>query len=223
MAFTNLWDNTFPADTELANLIGSNLRQLRVDTQQRMAAISGVDAAKPNFAADAQAASWNGILFFAIDTGRVYQFSNPNWTEVTNSIASGGTTGGSILVTAFDLPNIAAGTWYIGLGIGNIAESVETSGGRSPMPTGGTFQNLYVNVTNVQPASGNMVITLRINGVSQSIAVTIPAGAPAGVYSNTGNSAAFNQGDMCGFQIVNNMTPQAGQYGAPIYGMFLSY
>lgn len=83
MAFTNLWDQTFPADTQLANLLGADCRQLRVDTQQRMAAISGLDAVKPNFAADAQPASWNGILFFATDTGQIYQFNNPAWTNVT--------------------------------------------------------------------------------------------------------------------------------------------
>jgi len=85
MPFANLWDNTFPTDTELANLIGANLRQLRVDTQQRMAAISGLSTAMPNFAADAQPASWNGVLFFATDNGHVYQFNNPSWTDVTTS------------------------------------------------------------------------------------------------------------------------------------------
>jgi hypothetical protein len=83
MPFTNLWDQTFPPDTQLASQGGADLRQLRVDTQQRMAAISGLDAAKPNFAGDTQPASWNGILFFATDTGKIYQFNNPSWTDVT--------------------------------------------------------------------------------------------------------------------------------------------
>jgi hypothetical protein len=85
MAFSNLWDQTFPPDTQLASLGGADLRQLRVDTQQRMAAISGLDAAKPAFGADAQPAQWNGILFFATDTGNIYQFNNPSWTNVTSS------------------------------------------------------------------------------------------------------------------------------------------
>lgn len=85
MPFTNVWDDTFPADTELANLLGANLRQVRLDAQQRMAAISGLDASKPAFGADAQPANWNGILFFATDTGKIYQFNNPAWTDVTNS------------------------------------------------------------------------------------------------------------------------------------------
>lgn len=82
MAFTNIYDDTFPADTELANLIGANLRQVRLDVQQRMAVISGLDAAKPAFGSDAQPANWNGVLFFATDSLKVYQFANPSWTQV---------------------------------------------------------------------------------------------------------------------------------------------
>lgn len=86
MAFTNVWDDTFPADTQLANQLGLDLRNFRLDTQQRMAAISGLDASKPNFAGDAQPGNWNGILFFATDTGKIYQFNNPSWTDITANI-----------------------------------------------------------------------------------------------------------------------------------------
>jgi hypothetical protein len=86
VAFTNVWDVTFPPDTQFANLLGQDLRNFRVDTQQRMAAISGLDASKPAFSGDAQPANWNGILFFAIDTGKIYQWTNPTWNDVTNSL-----------------------------------------------------------------------------------------------------------------------------------------
>jgi hypothetical protein len=83
MPFANTFDNTFPPDTQLANLLGDDIRKFKVDIQQRMAALSGLDAAKPAFGADSQPASWNGILFFATDTGKIYQFNNPAWTDVT--------------------------------------------------------------------------------------------------------------------------------------------
>lgn len=87
MAFTNTWDTNFPPDTQLANLLGQDIRNgVKVDVQQRMAAISGLDAAKPTFGSDAQPANWNGILFFATDTGKIYQFNNPAWTDVTTSL-----------------------------------------------------------------------------------------------------------------------------------------
>ena len=88
--FTNLWDQNFPADNAFVLQGAANLRQLRVDVQQRMAAISGTDAAKPNFSADAQATQWLGILYFALDTARVYQWDGTAWLDVTAQIGSGG-------------------------------------------------------------------------------------------------------------------------------------
>lgn len=88
MAFSNTWDTTFPPDTQLANLLGQDIRNgVKVDVQQRMAAISGLDAAKPSFGSDAQPANWNGVLFFATDTGKIYQFNNPAWTDITANFA----------------------------------------------------------------------------------------------------------------------------------------
>jgi len=83
--FTNVFDNTFPPDTQLANLLGDDIRKFKVDIQQRVAALSGLDASKPNFAGDTQPSAWNGILYFATDTGKIYQFNNPSWTDVTGS------------------------------------------------------------------------------------------------------------------------------------------
>jgi hypothetical protein len=85
MPFTNSYDVTFPPDTELANLLGNNLRSLALNVQQRMAAISGISTAMPNFAADAQPANWTGILFFATDNGHIYQFNGTTWVDITVS------------------------------------------------------------------------------------------------------------------------------------------
>jgi hypothetical protein len=83
MAFTDVWDVTQPPDTQLANLLGQDIRNLKLDTQQRMAAISGISTAMPNFATDAQPANWAGILFFATDNGHIYQFNGTIWVDVT--------------------------------------------------------------------------------------------------------------------------------------------
>jgi hypothetical protein len=88
MAFTNIYDNSFPPDTQLANLLGLDLRNLRLDVQERMGAISGLDASKPPFGTDAQPTKWNGVLFFATDTGNIYQWNNPAWTNVTSNFTT---------------------------------------------------------------------------------------------------------------------------------------
>src|SRR5271166_2705970 len=134
MAFTNLYDDTFPADTELANLIGANLRQVRLDVQQRMAAISGLDAAKPNFGADTQPANWNGILFFATDTGKVYQFNNPAWTDVTSSLLTGRTLPIVAATPAANTTNYASPV---------IFATTEVAA-QFPMTQAGTFRSMYV-------------------------------------------------------------------------------
>jgi hypothetical protein len=61
------------------------LRNFRLDVQERMGAISGLDASKPPFGSDTQPTKWNGILFFAIDTGKIYQWNNPAWSDVTSN------------------------------------------------------------------------------------------------------------------------------------------
>ncbi len=43
MAYTNVWSNTFPADSEAANAIGSNLRQVRFDLAERFTGFLVVD------------------------------------------------------------------------------------------------------------------------------------------------------------------------------------
>jgi hypothetical protein len=89
MAFDHLWDDTTPPDTQEANLLGQDLRYLKDDIAQRMGALSGLDAAKPSFEN-----AFAGYLFFAIDTGKIYQLqasdSTPThigtWLDVTIKI-----------------------------------------------------------------------------------------------------------------------------------------
>ncbi len=89
MAFTNTYDVTFPPNTQAASQGAADMQEIQLNVQQRMAAISGVSTAMPNFAGDAQPANWNGILFFATDNGHIYQFSNPTWVDVTAAFLSG--------------------------------------------------------------------------------------------------------------------------------------
>jgi hypothetical protein len=85
MAFTNVFDNTQPPDTQAANLLGQDIRNFKVDIQQRVAAMSGLDANKPTFNLDAQPTAWNGCLYFATDTGKIYQFGGgTTWTDITS-------------------------------------------------------------------------------------------------------------------------------------------
>lgn len=102
LPFTNVWNPNLPPDTGLVLQGAAELRKLRLDVQQRMAAISGHDAQKPDFTDGGHGpniSDWLGILYFAIDTGRIYQFNPPStWLDVTDSfVASGGGGGGAVI------------------------------------------------------------------------------------------------------------------------------
>lgn len=118
MAFSNIYDVTFPADTQLANLLGSDLRNLALNVQQRMAAISGLAANLPAVGSDAQPANWTGLLYFATDTQQIFQWSGTAWVDVSTSIlpprtiykntASTTHTGDTTLDTIYTIP-VSAG------------------------------------------------------------------------------------------------------------------
>ena len=81
MAFTNTYDTSFPPDTQAANQLGQDIRSFKLDVMQRMAAISGNDASKPAFEA-----GFAGVLYFAPDTSKIYQWSGATWVDVTSSV-----------------------------------------------------------------------------------------------------------------------------------------
>lgn len=101
-SFTNNWDTTFPPDTELANLLGANLRQVRVDVMQRMSLLSGTLANRPT--PETVNATWGGtgfgLIFIATDTQQVFQWNGATWNQIN--------VGGASLVATVSLTAQAA-------------------------------------------------------------------------------------------------------------------
>lgn len=89
MAFSNVWDTTQPPDTQPANQLGLDLRNLKTDIMQRMGAISGLLVNRP--VPETVNADWTGLLYFATDTGQVFQWSNiaAAWTDITIAFGTG--------------------------------------------------------------------------------------------------------------------------------------
>lgn len=201
MPFTNLYDVTFPPDTQLANLLGSDARASALNVQQRMAAISGLDASKPAFGSDSQPANWNGILFFATDTGQVYQFNNPVWTNVTASIAQAR----SYLWAYAGGIGFAVGPglslfWNPSGGTNGASENA------NQVPAGSAInvQSFAVSTIAAQPSTGSFFIVLRKNSVNTAISCTLAASAPLGVYQSTGGPVSFAATDLISIAVTNN-------------------
>lgn len=83
--FTNVWDTTFPPDTQLANLLGQDLRNLRVDVMQRLSLLSGTLANRPT--PETVNATWGGagfgLLYFSTDTSQIFQWGGAAWVDIT--------------------------------------------------------------------------------------------------------------------------------------------
>jgi hypothetical protein len=82
--FTNIWDITFPPDTQLANLLGQDLRQLRVDVMQRMSLLSGTLGNRPT--PEILNATWGGagfgLTYYATDTNQLFQWNGGAWVQL---------------------------------------------------------------------------------------------------------------------------------------------
>src|ERR1700730_9744330 len=88
-SFDHVWDITQPPDTQQANLLGQDIRNFKDDIMQRFSLLSGTTANRPT--PETLNATWGGvgfgILFFATDTGKIWQWSGagPAWVDVTSN------------------------------------------------------------------------------------------------------------------------------------------
>jgi hypothetical protein len=87
-AFTNVWDTTFPPDTQAANLLGQDLRNFRTDIMQRMSLLSGLFANRPT--PEIVNAVWGGagfgLVYFSTDTGQLFQWNGAAWVDISNTL-----------------------------------------------------------------------------------------------------------------------------------------
>lgn len=83
--FSQVWDITFPPDTQLANLLGQDIRDLKNEVMQRMSLMSGILANRPT--PETVNATWGGsgygILYFSTDTNQIFQWNGVNWVPIT--------------------------------------------------------------------------------------------------------------------------------------------
>ena len=80
---TNVWDITQPPDSQLANLLGLDIRNLKNDIMQRLSLLSGTLANRPT--PETVNATWGGtgfgLIYFATDVGIIYQWNGSAWVS----------------------------------------------------------------------------------------------------------------------------------------------
>lgn len=79
VAFTRAWDESFPPDTQNANLLGDDIRKFKVDVRERITAFgAGVVSARETPEA-AYGDANKGVAFFATDELKLYRWSGSGW------------------------------------------------------------------------------------------------------------------------------------------------
>lgn len=97
------------------------------------------------------------------------------------------------------------------LSINGIASPNSTESQRQLVITrAGKLRNLYIRLSQAQPASGSLVFTVRKNGVNQSFTITVAAGASAATFSNTTDTIDVVAGDLISISVTNNATAASG-------------
>ncbi len=72
------------------------------------------------------------------------------------------------------------------------------------MPIAATIKNLYLNC-NSNSNTGVFTVTLRVNGASSSLVVTVPA-STTGVFSDTTHTVSVNAGDLVNLELSQATT-----------------
>jgi hypothetical protein len=130
------------------------------------------------------------------------------WKPVT---PTGGTAAGlikGILFSNFNTSTIAGSTTkYAVFGVDTLQS--DENPGNFYMPFDCTITKISVHLHTAQPSGGTLVFTIRLGGVNQSLALTIPASGALGGYDATG-SVPVTAGQYLSIGIVNGSSSSSG-------------
>ena len=111
MAFTRAWDETFPPDTQLANLLGLDIRQFKEDTRERLRDFGAGDIADRPTPEAVFGNANTGVTYYSVDENKLYRWNGTSWVDATQlsrffidfatvAIPGGGGDGNSVILPA---------------------------------------------------------------------------------------------------------------------------
>ena len=204
---TNVFDNTFPPDTQAANQLGLDIRNTKLDIQERMALISGLLAGRWNPGADVQPAKWTGLLYFATDTNQLFQWTGAAWvqlsflSDVVATVNLVGQNAAIPLTTLYTVPGGAAGLYRA-----SVKLTLTTAG------TGGIIKPV-LNWTNPGGAASSNSPGMAANGALGSEADMLIQGSGASV-SSIGTTM-----DVVAATNIQYSVTFSGVTGTPVYNL----
>jgi hypothetical protein len=155
--------------------------------------------------------TFNGKLDSALATGQIFlgvggvatASSNPR--AILNSMLG---TAVNLSTTIYFLPASTAA--------GSASESARTY----YLTNDCTLGRLLVATGGTQSSSGSAVLTIRHNGVSSGISITIAAGSAIGTFTDYVNTRTCAVGDGISIQIVNNATTNSANFRQITFNIF---
>jgi hypothetical protein len=194
-AFTNAWDATYPPDTQLANLLGQDLRNFRTDVMQRMSLLSGTFSNRPT--PETVNATWGGagfgLIYFSTDSNQFFQWNGAGWVQIlfnSNFVASINLLLQSASIASTPLYAVPAGG--AGLYRATIDNLITTVGNNVTVSTailwnngvittsGATTSISFANNGNEQ---GSIIEFYSISGQNISYSTTVSGAPGAGQYA----------------------------------------
>jgi len=99
---------------------------------------------------------------------------------------------------------VAASLTRFGFVIGSTGTPQVTESLRQNIALAGNYSQLTANIVGTQPASGSLVLTLRLVAVDTTLVITIPAGSATGNYSNLVNIVSASTDNPISVKVENN-------------------
>ena len=146
--------------------------------------------------------TFNGKLDTTLATGQIFLGVGGVATASSNPRA--------ILNTMLGLPGTLSSTSYF------LPGSTSATGSESArtyyLTNACTLGRLLVSTAGTQSSTGSAVLTIRHNGVSSGISITIAAGSAIGTFTDYLNTKTCVAGDGISIQIVNNATTNSANF-----------
>ena len=154
--------------------------------------------------------TFNGKLDTTLATGQIFLGVGGVATASSNPRA--------ILNTMLGLPGTLSSTSYF------LPGSTSATGSESArtyyLTNACTLGRLLVSTAGTQSSTGSAVLTIRHNGASSGISVTIAAGSAAGNFTDYVNTRTCAVGDGISIQLVNNATTNSATIRQITFNIF---
>jgi hypothetical protein len=207
VAYTRTWDETFPPDTQNANLLGQDIRNFKDDIRERVASFgAGLLANRPT--PESVFGSANvGVMYYATDVNALFQWNGSTWVQVR---AFGSQQALFLNSSQTTVTNPGADTVIQGVTIpGNTLQVNDIISIKVPISLGGTSGNVFVNVFGVDfvtyalPSAGATVAHFMVDLIMTAIGLT---GSYTAVLSSPGGAFGPNNPSL---QVGNNINTTA--------------